>query len=316
MTLTWHYLNNTFLIVTEGSTKLMMILSPDHRARLFAQTADPDIAAMLATFAPIDDALSAAYTAWYNAGAFYKGATMTFENYLKELSKSKLDSWIPQVQVVFAEGTPEYSTLFPKGRAPFTSGSYDMRINAVKSLGAALASYLPLAATKTDVDSFFTNLNTARTKQQSKEEEVRVKSELLETARINTGVAMYANLGTLMAKYAATPEAIAKFFDLSLIQSPPKDKNTFTVIVAAKDTANVVPGGFTDTTQFTLYTGNTKGKFFTSNSATGVDGEGVTLEPNTSKTVLATDLGAPGNTFLNVTNLDTLNQGSYSVVML
>lgn len=316
MAFTWHYLNNTFLIITVGSNKLMMILSPDHRARLQAQNADPEIAAMLAIFAPIDDALSAAYSAWFNAGAFYKGATLAFENLLKELSKTKLDSWFPQVQVVFPEGSPEYLTIFPKGRTLFTNGSYDLRINAVKSLGAALAAYPALAATKTEVDSFFTSLNTARTKQQEKEEGVRVKSELLETARVNTAVAMYQTLGKLMAKYAATPEAIAKFFDLSLIQSPPKDKNTFSVIVAAKDTANIVSGGFDDTTQFTLYTGNTRGKFFTTNAATSVEGDGITLEPNTSMTVIATQLGAPGNTFLNVTNLDELNQGNYSVVML
>lgn len=316
MAFTWHYLNNTFLIITVGSNKLMMIISPDFRARLISHSADPEIAAFLAIFAPIDDAFANAYTAWFNAGAFYKGATISFENLLSVLSKTKLDLWIPQVQVVFPEGSAEYATLFPKGRTLFTNGSYDIRINAVKSLGTALASYPALAAVKTDVDNFHSDLVDTRTAQQTKEEDVRGKSELLETARVNTAVAMYRILGKLMAKFAETPEAIAKFFDLALIQSPPKDKNTFSVIVAAKDTANVVPGGFTDTTQFTLYTGNTRGLFFTTNSATGVVSEGIKMEPNTSKTVLATDLGAPGNTFLNVTNLDDLNQGNFSVVML
>ena len=312
----WHFLSNTFLVITDGSTKLMLILSPDHRARLQSNSSDPEILAILNTYSPLDDQLSLSYSQWFVATGLYRGATLAFENKMEELAGVKLNQWIPQVQVVFPESTPEYKSLFPMGRAAFNKGAYDMRINNLHGLAGLLANYPALAAVKTDVNNFYTALLAIRATQQGKEEDVRVRAEQLDGERINVAVAMYANLGKLMAKFAATPEKVTKFFDLALIQSPPKNTNTFSVVVAAKDTANIVPGGFTDTTQFTLYTGNTRGLFFTSNSATGVVSEGVTLEPNTSKTVLATDLGAPGNTFLNVTNLDELNQGSYSVVML
>ena len=314
----WHYLSNTFLVVTENSTKLMMILSPDHRARLQAESPDPDILAMLNLFIPIDDALSAAYQAWTSAGAFYKGATLAFELLLSELVNTKLDQWIPQVQVVYAESTPQYLTLFPNGRTPYSSGPYDIRINTVKSLGDNLTTYPALAATKTDVDSFHTTLLNTRAEQQQKEETVRTTSDLLEVERVNTAVGMYANLGKLMAKFASTPEVIDRFFDLSLIQNPPKDKDTFAVIVAGGDTVNVIED-IEDTTQLKLFnTGSTAGRFFTSTSATGTSepGQGIELAPNTNTTVVATDLGDPGNTFLNVTNLDPENQGSYSVVIL
>ena len=315
----WHYLSNTFLVVTENSTKLMMILSPDHRARLQAESADPDILAMLNLFIPIDDALSAGYQAWTSATAFYRGATLAFENLLTELNDTKLDLWVPQVQVVYPASTPEYLTLFPNGRSPFTSGAYDIRINTVKALGDNLASYPALAATKTDVDTFHTTLLSTRADQQQKEEAVRLKSDLLEVERVNTAVGMYANLGKLMAKFASDPAQIDRFFDLSLIQSPPNDKDTFAVVVAGGDTANIISEGITDTTQFKLFNnGDTTGRFFTSTSATGTSnpGEGIELAPNTNTTVVATDLGDPGNTFLNVTNLDPSNQGSYSVVVL
>lgn len=314
----WHYLYNTFLIVTEQSTKLMMILSPDHRARLQAESGDPDIQAMLNLFIPIDNALSAAYQAWTSAGAFYKGATLAFELLIAELSDTKLDQWIPQVQVEYAAGTPEYLTLFPNGRTPFVNGPYDIRINTVKSLGENLATYPALATTKTDVDSFYTTLLGTRADQQEKEGIVRTKSDLLEVERVNTAVAMYANLGRLMTKFATDPAQIDRFFDLSLIQNPPKDKDTNSVIVAGGDTANLYEE-IEDTMELKLYnTGETAGKFFTSDSATGTcpEGQGLELAPNTSTTVIATDLGDPGNTFLNVTNLDPTNQGCYSVVIL
>jgi hypothetical protein len=314
----WHYLSNTFLVITENSTKLMMILSPDFRARLQAENADPDILAMLNFFIPIDDALSAAFQSWTSAGAFYKGATLAFELLLKELVDVKLDLWVPQVQVVFPESTPQYLTLFPNGRSPYSSGPYDIRINTVKSLGDNLVVYPALAATKTDVDNFHTTLLSTRAEQQQKEGIVRTKSDLLEVERVNTAVAMYATLGKLMAKFASNPSQIDRFFDLSLIQNPPNDKDTYAVIVAGGDTVNVVED-IEDTTQFKLFnTGDTAGRFFTSTSATGTSepGEGIELAPNTNTTVVATDLGEPGNTFLNVTNLDPTNQGKYSVVIL
>lgn len=293
-----------------------MILSPDHRARLQAESADPDILALLNLFIPIDDALANAYQAWLSAGAFYKGATLAFENLLSELTDTKLGQWIPQVQVVFPESSPEYLTLFPNGRTPFTNAAYDIRINTVGALGDNLAAYAALAATKTDVDTFYASLLAGRADQQGKEEAVRVKSDLLETERADTGVGMYANLGALMNKFASDPAQIERFFDIPLIQNPPKDKDTFSVIVAGGDTANMIDGGFTDTTQFKLFTGDTAGRFFTSTSPTGDTGSGIALAPNTNTTVVATALGNPGNTFLNVTNLDPLNQGSFSVVIL
>ncbi len=316
----WHYLINTFLVVTEKSTKLMMILSPDHRARLQAENADPDILALLNLFIPIDNALAAGYQAWVSATAFYKGATLAFENLLlTELADTKLDQWIPQVQVVFAESTPEFLTLFPNGRTPFVNGAYEIRINTVQALGDNLGTYAALAATKTDVDNFYATLLAARSDQQVKEELVRVKSDLLETGRMNTAVGMYSNLGRLMVKFATNPSQLDRFFDLALIQSPPKDKNTFSVIVAGGDNANIISGGFTDTTMFKIFnTGDTTGRIFTSTSATGtsIPGQGIELAPNTNTTVVATALGDPGNTFLNVTNLDPVNQGSFSVVIL
>lgn len=85
-----------------------------------------------------------------------------------------------------------------------------------------------------------------------------------------------------------------------------------------KNAKNKVPID-TDTTMFKIFnTGNTAGRIFTSTSATGTSnpGEGIELAPNTNKTVVATALGDPENTFLNVTNLDPSNQGSFSVVIL
>ena len=316
----WHFSSNTFLIVTAGSTKTLMILSPDHRARLLSESTDPDILAILGIYAPIDTALAGKYQNWSMATGMYAGATLVFENLLYELGHAKLESWIPQVQVVFGESTPEYKSLFPNGKATFNKGAYDIRINAIKTLGTALGTYPALAAVKIDVDDFYDTILAARIDQQKKEEDVRKMSALLEVARVTTCEEMYSNLGKLMSKFKKTPGDIERFFDLSLIQNPPKDKDTASIILAGGDTGNLLAEGFTGTTLIKIYnTGETSGVFFTSDSATGLcpEGQGLVLAPNSNTEVAVSALGGdPANTFLNVTNLDALNQGSYSVVIL
>jgi len=316
---TWLITKNTFLSVTADSTKTLMILSPDHRARLLSESTDPDILLISNIFNPIDDALTLSYQNWSVANGLYNGATMAFENLLAELGHAKLEAWIPQIQVVFGESTPEFKSLFPKGKAAFNKGAYDIRLNAVGALGIALGSYAALAAVKTDVDNFYDTILAARTVQQKKEEDVRKMSKLLETARVTTCEEMYSNLGKLMSKFKKTPGDIERFFDLTLIQNPPKDKDTAAIILAGGDTGNLKSEGFTASTLIKIYnTGETKGVFFTSDSATGLcpEGQGLALAPNSNTELAVSALGGdPSNTFLNVTNLDPLNQGSFSVVI-
>lgn len=120
-----------------------------------------------------------------------------------------------------------------------------------------------------------------------------------------------------MDKYNATPDQIEMFYELELIMRPPKENNTFSGIVAGGDTVNILEGGFDDSTELKLYnTGDTPLNFFTATSPTTTGGEGLKLEAKTNATVLASTLGQPGNTCLNVYNLDPANQGSWSVVIL
>lgn len=316
MSKNWHYASNQFEVVTNENTKLLAILAPDHQSRMKALAADAIISSLNARTEPLTLAFNTSYQNWLTANGVYRGATLAFENMLSELLKTKIKKWDILVQVEYIEGTPEYISIFPKGRAAFNSGPYDVRINEVKALGDNLAAYASLAAVKTEVDTEYVNLLNARNTQQQKEELVREKSSLLATAKKNMCNMMYANLGILMDKYNETPEQIEMFFELELIMKPPKEKNTFSGTVAGGDTVNILEGGFDDNTEFQLYnSGDTTLLFFTATSPTITSGDGFKLEPKTNATVLASSLGQPGNTCLNVFNVDASNQGSWSVII-
>lgn len=311
----WHYLSNQILVATEGSFKLMLILLKDHAAKLRGGSTDPDIDVLRARFDPIEEAYLDALSLWTNAKAFYKGATLAFEILLKELSSKKIRDWDVQIQVVYSKDTEEYISLLPNGRNPFQKGSYEIIISHVGALAKTLALYPVLAATKTDVENFYAQLLSTRETQQVKEALVKSKSEALEKARVEAAVTMYGNLGVLMDKFRYNTEHVKRFFELHLIKSPPKDKNTFSGELAGGD-MGVAVSGIKDKNVFTLYNnGDTPLLFFTSANATdAVNGAGFRLEPHTSTAKTALELGDAGNKFLKVKNLSENIQGTWAVI--
>ena len=78
----WSILQNQFNNSTKESFVLMLNLSNDHIAKLEAQQADADIAALLARTQPLHVDYSKAYTIWKSATAFRKGATLKVDQLL------------------------------------------------------------------------------------------------------------------------------------------------------------------------------------------------------------------------------------------
>jgi hypothetical protein len=114
----------------------------------------------------------------------------------------------------------EHTAIFPQGRAPLQRGTLEQRIAAVLSLHGRMQNYVatlgaPLLA---EVLGFHAQLLALRNKQQSEQGGVDADSTALEAARVAAAEMMYGNLGVLMDAFRASPEAVADFFDLSLIR--------------------------------------------------------------------------------------------------
>lgn len=320
-TQTWHYLENQFDNATETSNKLMNIINADHYAKLQAQAADPDIAALVARTTAPHDAFIAAYTDWLTAKGIYKGETSRLDNYVEDLRKIKIKQWDIQIQQVFIEGTPDYVAILPNGRKPFQSGGIDQRIAQVQALANRLSTYPGLAITRTDVLAFLATFTAERDIQQQKEELVANASDILETARKAIALMMYKNLGRLMNKYAANTDYISNFWELSLLRTiTPQDDVVSDPIdgsVNAGATVNVPVGVFDNTNHFILRnTGITDLLFCLKDNAVDACTAGVTVLPGEDATVTLADLGAIGSAFLNVTNLNATNIGNFQVIVV
>lgn len=313
----WHYLQNQFLNVTKESRKLAVIITNDHDSKLTAEAADPDILALSTRFNPLKVTLSTKYAGWIASTGIYKGETARVEQKLSVLSSAKIEEWDIQVQVVHTRDTPDYIAILPNYREPFQTGAIDQRIEQVRAFSTRLGGYPALAAVKTDVDTFLTELEGFRNTQQQKEELVGLASDEATDAVSAAMIMIYRNLGLLMDKFGNEPADVERFFEISLLQSTPPEDEPYVGTVGGGMTVNILEGGFLENTVFVLMnTGTTILRFCIADSAETACSTGIEVSAGGSETVTAAQLGyQPAWDFFNVTNLDPAIEGSYSAAM-
>ncbi|MCB0755978.1 MAG: hypothetical protein H6603_01675 [Flavobacteriales bacterium] len=312
----WIYLQNQFNNSTKQSYVLMLALGNDHTAKLEAQQADADIAALLARTEPLNTDYNKVFTQWRSATAVRKGATLKIDQLLAELSSTKIKQWDIQIQGQFLDGTPEYMALLPEKRGPFQSGPKDQRINAVSGLELRLAAYPVLAATEADVNAFKAQLEQARDEQQQKEQLIAQGSDDLEAARVKLATMMYGNLGVLMDKYRDAPDYINNFWEVSLMQNTPPPSREFSGTVAADATVNLTQTVGTNAKAVLSNVGYTTLTFCMAATDTDACTAGVQVNPGDTVEVERASLGEDEDANLNVTNLSPDTEGAYSVEVI
>jgi len=315
----WNYLTNVFLNVTKGSYVKMLTIISDHESKLRAKATDPDIAILLGRTEPIKNELAAHYNTWTSAKGIREGETLRFENLLKELSSEKIPRWDAMARVEYLETTPDYKAIFPDGRTNFRQGSYESRIAKVGALAETLAPYTALSQLKTEVETFYQSLISARDTQQQKEQLAGSSSAKLDQARIASGEIMYANLGFLMNKYYTVPETIEDFFELKNIQSQKTKEGSIPYIITVFANSTQEAGiKFDENTEFHFNnTGDASLFVYTGpDPETPFPEDAQAIEPGGEKAFLAGKLGDPVNRYLFVTNKDPETDGEIEVLVL
>lgn len=218
---TWSYLQNPFANVTKNSFKTMYLMATDHFDKLQAQSSDPAIADLYNLGKPAFDAFILQYRKNGTDNTTYQMHTMQFENLIGELMSTYARQWDVKTQIVFDINKPQYLELFANGRAPFQTGAYDLRINAVKALADQLAHYPALAALQLEVNNFHADILATRSAQQGVENTNQRNSTNLENARLTLAQAMHAIFGGLILQYASNIAVVESFYELKYLRRTP-----------------------------------------------------------------------------------------------
>jgi len=315
----WIYSINPFETATSNSYAKALKISTYHYDALAGVQTDPFFGPLYNTFAPLHTTLRTNFSNYTAQQGAQMSKTLSVNQFLDLLSNTKVKQWDISTQGVHPQGTPAYKNLFPHFRVPFQQGTQLERINAVKTLSLALTGDTALATTKTDVDNFYAQLDAANNTQKSSKSATASNSDKVETARINVCIAMYANLGAMIQKFASTPEVIADYFDLASIRSGSqvdftghlKPLHSHNVCKHTFSTEDIITVKNTSPVALQLFLGLTK----TTEAKIVLPSGIVTIAANSEQAIPASSLGDLTHTNLIIYNPDANITAEWEVVL-
>jgi len=202
---------------TEGNYLLSKKIFDSYDLKLHSGIADPAVQTLYTDNHVFCNAFSAAYSVWDVLKSTSKGLTHGAALMLDQLMSTKAKAWDTAIQQVYTQDTSNYISLMPNHRIPFQTGTGLSRVIAVENLVSAIGTDLSLAAIKTSVQSFLTELLAARTKHQ--EQWVAIEKALfaLETTRKSAGSSMLLGFATLLKINYLNPKAIDVYFPIEYL---------------------------------------------------------------------------------------------------
>jgi hypothetical protein len=316
---TWRFLINPFLVAAQGNRKRAVKLSTFTYGALDARKTDPFFGPQFLFFKPLHNAVIAEEAELQSQIGTQKGKTLTFDELLDGLT-GKLNVWDPQVQVIFAKGTPGYLAVFPQGHHVFQAGGKDARVAAVAALSLALgAAGVPpgFAPIKVDVDAYLLLLNNARTAQSGAISVTETESDEATVAVVNAMNGLYKVLGACIAQFYENPTLIEPIFDLQTLRSHAQTEWTASVDGGA--IKNVFKRTLAPEVQLRIKVNSTEPiKFYFAaekNDAPGA--QSVTVSGLEEEIVTASQLGnVPVNSFFKTQNQSAAVEGHFEIEIL
>lgn len=316
----WSYLENPFASLAKRSQKQFLLFTRDHRDKLQQWQTDPDIAPLFQRVQTAYSAFEQKYADLNAITGMYRTKTRIFENLIQELSTKKIKTWDIQVQVVYADDTPEYTGIFPNRRGPFQGTAYDLRINSLMSLVNILSNYPLLANVQTDVQTFLAQIQQARTEQQGLENNEQVLRSELSDVISKLASEMFYVYAMLLAKYYMQIEKVENFYELKYLRSGTQssDNQGTNYEAAPNNKVNLYNGELTDNSYLVIKnTGNVPITVYTSNdpnAATPIDA--TVISPNDTLNGIYAEALTDGNGYsgLIVVNNDSVNKAKFNVL--
>ena len=311
----WIYEQNPFLNATDESYLSALDMSIYHDNALYAARSDSFFLDLYNAFHPLNETYGTAYASWKRQGGKQQGETLNLKQLLTLLAGTKIQQWDIKILNLYPVNTPEYKKLLPDRRRPFQQGAQITRIGAVGALSQSIGTDNALADVKTDVDEFYSLLDAAIGTQKGDISKSKSNIWDLESARVAMCIGMFANLGAITQKFAATPKEIGRFFDLETIRK--NQQVHFTGHLKAGEVYTIVKHTFGETDEVKITNpGPAPLKFCLLNlKDSQPNSEGITLATG-RQTVLASALGKLTDTYLTVINTDPLLPGEFNLDIL
>jgi len=217
MDMNWLRSDDFFNNLTDGNYLLSKKIFDSYDLKLHSGIADPAVQTLYTDNHIICSSFNAAYSVWDVLRSTNKGLTHEAALMLDQLMSTKAKAWDTAIQQVYPQDTSSYISLMPNRRASFQTGTGLSRVLAVENLVAAIGSDISLAAVKTSVQSFLTQILAARTKHQNQWVAIEKALFALEITRKSAGSSMLLGFATLLGIHYLNPKEIDVFFPIEYL---------------------------------------------------------------------------------------------------
>lgn len=308
----WIQSGNVFIKITNKSNTKGVLICRFVDGKLAGVVS---VATLYNQFHPLSDAYVTAYDEHETQKAVVKAKTQEVTDLFNGLVSAARD-WDLAIQTKYAaKGTPDYTRLLPYGRSPFYSGEKEMRVRAINQLSLSTTGITVLAATHTNVNDYYTDLNKVIGEQRDEMAKLDTKKAALEVARIAACDGLDNVLGGLKQLFPNDPKRVDEFFPLDLIRTIPQ--KVFIGSIAKEATKNIVRRKQKPTSIIKIKNpGLTALHFYFASIKGGSIPVGTTpviVQSLQAVSIPASDLGDLNNPFLTVYNPSDRVEGDYEV---
>ena len=237
----WHYLVDQFDNVTKDSRPLALRIFADFIAKANQrQVTDSGLIPMNSEVLPPLLAWGAKHAELVSVEADYGAATAGFVEALRVLwnkpsleVNSVLEDWDSQVRVAVPFGGTVYQRLFPHGREPFTAGTHEEIVEALRVLGQKLgvegaklvdgsnvitAKGQALVDLGVVVTARWVALLEQRLAQQGLEGQADALADDLEPLRVAACDGLHSAVGFLLWHHRTNKALVGSYFDLDALR--------------------------------------------------------------------------------------------------
>ncbi len=214
----WHFLVNSFMIVTTGSYRAMRVIA-NYTLDALNIPLNTFIFNLHGNLQPFVTAFLNAYDAWLAQLGTKISAVNSYYIALETLRSTDSKLWDRMVQTFYARGSTLYLKYLPHGKKDLQSGSQEDKHAEVERFALILVGDANMASLLALVNAKLTIMNGLKSAKNTGKSSANIFSDAVETARIALAKELYGVLGNLMYHFRDNPTLITPFFDITNIRN-------------------------------------------------------------------------------------------------
>ena len=312
-------LQNPFLLKGKRNYKRMAMQSTYNYNALHDNADNQKVHELIAHTDQVYQIYHAQYDIWNSAQGDSTGGTKNFIDLFVE-APEKIKHWQHKIIDVFSENSPEFVTIFSKGRNDIYKGTQEQQLSKLQALAIHVKKYPGLVAIHEEINAYNEELSVAYKNKGISQDGKNKSSDALDIAYDAMGELLFSNMLALTIIFIKNTDVVEHYFDFSLLRNPKKqseEDNAYILAIPANSKKTADISFSTDDTLLLVNNGTKSISFYAAATADAATPTTLSeIAAGEELEVTAASLGAPANKFLIFVNTDLTEVGEVEILLI